>query len=206
MLIASSGAPLKGSEAQPFYLESGLCWLQLLLKHLPKLELNPLPGILRAQGCVRAARIEKRRSGHFDNRTAASECFRRRSKWNAVLVQSVPVPSEYLISVSRRHDCDQEKKKKADLVAPKTRTKERLKNRKLNSFVCSSFLGNNKFSGSIPADLGQLPNLKHLVLRENHLSGPIPNSLVNITGLKELKILWAMANTLQNLFLCRNES
>nr|GME01255.1 probable LRR receptor-like serine/threonine-protein kinase At5g63710 isoform X1 [Ipomoea batatas] len=49
-------------------------------------------------------------------------------------------------------------------------------------------LGNNKFSGSIPADLGQLPNLKHLVLRENDLSGPIPNSLVNITGLKELDV------------------
>lgn len=40
------------------------------------------------------------------------------------------MPSEYLISVSRRHDCDQGKKK-ADLVAPKTRTKEKLKRREV---------------------------------------------------------------------------
>ncbi|MXY97193.1 MAG: hypothetical protein F4Z29_05475 [Gemmatimonadetes bacterium] len=49
----------------------------------------------------------------------------------------------------------------------------------------------NNLSGSIPPELGQLTNLKHLYIAKNHLSGSIPTELGQ---LQNLEILWLFRN------------
>jgi len=52
--------------------------------------------------------------------------------------------------------------------------------------VDSLNLRENSLSGSIPADLGDLTNLKYLNLQENDLTGPIPADLGDLTNLTRL--------------------
>ncbi len=52
--------------------------------------------------------------------------------------------------------------------------------------VDSLALGTNLLSGSIPAELGDLTNLKYLALNNNSLSGSIPAELGDLTNLREL--------------------
>ncbi|MCE2441541.1 MAG: leucine-rich repeat domain-containing protein [Candidatus Latescibacteria bacterium] len=49
-------------------------------------------------------------------------------------------------------------------------------------------LNNNSLSGSIPAELGDLTNLRELYLHENNLTGPIPAELGNLTKLETLDL------------------
>ncbi len=50
--------------------------------------------------------------------------------------------------------------------------------------VTSIMLGSNSLTGTIPLEIGNLPNLDRLRLQNNlALSGPLPNSLVNLTNL-----------------------
>ncbi len=55
-----------------------------------------------------------------------------------------------------------------------------------NGRVDSLALGTNLLSGSIPAELGDLTNLKYLALNNNSLSGSIPAELGDLTNLREL--------------------
>ena len=52
-----------------------------------------------------------------------------------------------------------------------------------------NLIGNNKLTGSIPAELGDLTNLTELSLGGNGLSGEIPPELGDLTSLQEL-YLW----------------
>ena len=52
--------------------------------------------------------------------------------------------------------------------------------------VTSLYLWNNQLSGTIPAELGNLNNLRLLYLYGNELSGTIPSSLGNLTNLTYL--------------------
>ena len=47
-------------------------------------------------------------------------------------------------------------------------------------------LENNRLSGQIPAELGNLANLERLVLSDNQLTGTIPKELGNLTNLERL--------------------
>ena len=49
-------------------------------------------------------------------------------------------------------------------------------------------LNQNNLSGPIPAELGNLSNLRELVLWQNQLSGPIPSALQNLTALSHLDL------------------
>ena len=49
-------------------------------------------------------------------------------------------------------------------------------------------LDNENLSGTIPAALGNLPNLRQLWLRRNQLSGPIPAALGRLTNLTDLHL------------------
>jgi hypothetical protein len=42
-------------------------------------------------------------------------------------------------------------------------------------------MNNNSFNGSIPAELGRLPNLLHLLLDNNDMEGPLPEDIANIS-------------------------
>ena len=55
------------------------------------------------------------------------------------------------------------------------------------------FLGDNELSGSIPATLGNLPKVTHLRLAGNRLSGSIPPQLGSLTT---LQVLWLQKNEL----------
>ena len=50
----------------------------------------------------------------------------------------------------------------------------------------SLYLGDNRLSGSIPPELGNLANLESLYLRDNRLSGSIPPELGNLANLEAL--------------------
>lgn len=54
--------------------------------------------------------------------------------------------------------------------------------------LCAEFLSlhENKFSGTIPADLGNLSELVHLSLNGNELVGPLPVELGRLTSLDTL--------------------
>ena len=45
-------------------------------------------------------------------------------------------------------------------------------------------LARNKITGSIPAELGKLQNLKHIGLGDNLLTGAIPPELGNLASLE----------------------
>ena len=49
-------------------------------------------------------------------------------------------------------------------------------------------LWENRLSGSIPAELGSLTNLRHMILSNNQLSGSIPAELGGLTDLTQLRI------------------
>ena len=49
-------------------------------------------------------------------------------------------------------------------------------------------LANSGLNGTIPAELGNLPGLRELVLRDNDLTGGIPSELGNLTNLRQLKL------------------
>ena len=46
-----------------------------------------------------------------------------------------------------------------------------------------AYLRNNKFSGNIPSEIGNLKNLKFLDLSHNDINGEIPKSMKQLTGL-----------------------
>ena len=46
------------------------------------------------------------------------------------------------------------------------------------------YLWDNQLSGSIPPELGKLTKLEGLQLHNNHLTGPLPQTLISITGLE----------------------
>ncbi|KAJ8770242.1 hypothetical protein K2173_011778 [Erythroxylum novogranatense] len=60
----------------------------------------------------------------------------------------------------------------------------------LNKLVSLSGLGmeNNHLTGSIPSELGMLPSLQVLVLSENKLSGQVPSSIGNLSHLSWLDL------------------
>ena len=62
-------------------------------------------------------------------------------------------------------------------------------------FLCYSFIGESEcyiydyvLSGEIPADIGNLAELRNLILSYSELHGEIPPSIVNLTNLTELKL------------------
>ncbi|XVF65294.1 hypothetical protein PTKIN_Ptkin09bG0236700 [Pterospermum kingtungense] len=58
-------------------------------------------------------------------------------------------------------------------------------------------LSSNNFSGLIPPfDISGVPNLAHLILRENNLSEQIPSSIANLTNLVELDLSYNNFNGL----------
>ena len=51
-------------------------------------------------------------------------------------------------------------------------------------------LKNNKLSGSIPPELGNLSHLENLIMSKNHLSGSIPPELGNLSNLQRVDLSW----------------
>ena len=58
----------------------------------------------------------------------------------------------------------------------------------VNGNVTEVLLINNNLTGTIPTEMGSLPNLERLVLGSNNLSGSIPNTLTNLTNLIDFKV------------------
>lgn len=52
-------------------------------------------------------------------------------------------------------------------------------------WICR-LLNGNQFSGSLPEEIGYLPNLSRLQIDENQISGPLPKSLANLNKLKHM--------------------
>ena len=58
----------------------------------------------------------------------------------------------------------------------------------LQERVFQLYLHENQLSGPIPAELGNLANLRRLALHKNQLSGPIPSELGKLTNLESLAL------------------
>lgn len=56
------------------------------------------------------------------------------------------------------------------------------------SHIESIDLGNNEFTGSIPAEVGQWNRLEYLSVNNNNLQGQIPMNIGMLTSLKTLKV------------------
>jgi hypothetical protein len=56
--------------------------------------------------------------------------------------------------------------------------------------LTSMYLNNNQFTGSIPSEIGNLTNLTHLFLSSNQLIGSIPPEIGNLTNLNGLYLGW----------------
>ena len=54
--------------------------------------------------------------------------------------------------------------------------------------VTALSLPNNKLSGTLPSELGNMVNLETLVLRDNDLVGPLPRGMIQLSKLKRLDI------------------
>lgn len=53
-------------------------------------------------------------------------------------------------------------------------------------FFVSRLLNGNHLTGSLPEELGYLPNLDRIQIDENNISGPIPISFANLDKTKHL--------------------
>jgi Leucine-rich repeat (LRR) protein len=49
-------------------------------------------------------------------------------------------------------------------------------------------LSNNKLTGKIPTEIGQLVNLNYLYLKNNKLTGKIPTEIQKLVNFKNFKI------------------
>ncbi len=58
----------------------------------------------------------------------------------------------------------------------------------VDSSVVQLGLGNNNLTGSIPAEIGNLPNLERLTLWNNNLTGSIPAELGSLTKLEQIHL------------------
>lgn len=53
--------------------------------------------------------------------------------------------------------------------------------------LCSCrLLNGNQLSGSLPEEIGYLPNLDRIQIDQNHISGEIPKSFANLNKTKHL--------------------
>ena len=53
-------------------------------------------------------------------------------------------------------------------------------------YCVSRLLNGNKLTGSLPEELGNLPNLDRIQIDQNQISGPIPKSFANLNKTQHL--------------------